>query len=490
MHRGTIERSDTARRACESNRRLRRSSRFGAAMLVAFIAAASTLRAADGDYDAAWGAGGRLLVDLAPLDDLGVTLAVQRDGKLVLGGHCGTAPGRYGLCAARLRRDGQLDLTFGANETGRTLLVDHPEFASYDSRFGLHGLALQADGRVLMAGTWICGNWSGCRAGLLARLDATGRVVPNPFEPQNSVTFSYHTSQTYNVAQAVVVARDGKIVVAGETNRAGSNPANRDFGIARLNADLSPDESFGNGGARVGAFDLGGDYADGARDVLVLADGSIVACGYARGTDGRLKAAVLKLRADGSADPSFGNGGRTWFEGTASPGNIVINAIALDRRGRVLVAGARQIWDSADHDFFVARLGADGQLDASFGIASVAIDIAAPFTDEAWSLLPQGDGKILVVGSATYDNVPNYTFAVARLNEDGRRDVGFGVGGVIVGTFAPASQSTVRSDIAYSSAIGNGGLLLAGNGRAQGGDIRFGVARLQMDAIFADGYEP
>lgn len=467
------------------------------AVLVLLVAVSAPASALDGAYEASWAAGGRQLVDLSPLNDVGVAMTIQRDGKLVLAGQCAEVQADHAFCAARLRADGQLDLSFGPSETGRILLGDHPSFPPYNS-LGWHGLTLQPDGRILMAGAgrFHCGNGVTCNVGMLVRLTAAGHLEPtlngSPYLP---VAFSSHLNENHrhNAIGAVVMAPDGKIVVVGDSNRAGVTPGNRDFGIARFNADLSPDTSFNNGtGMRLGAFDLGGDYFDAARDVAVQSDGKIVAGGYARGADGRWKAAVLRLNADGSADQGFGNGGRMWFDGMQfSPGDIFINAVALDREGRIVVAGARQIWDGTDHDFFVARLNGQGQLDTSFGgLRTIAFDLGQPFNDQAWDLAVQGDGKILVTGYATYNSSPSYRFAVARLTASGQLDPSFGTGGKSVGTFAPPSQTTATSDLAIASTIGNGGLLIAGHGRAQGGDIRFGVAKLQLDSIFASGFQP
>lgn len=460
--------------------------------LAALLAFAPLAQAADGTYATGWGSGGRMLLRLGTFGDVASTIAVHRDGKLLLAGQCGTSTSRNTLCAGRLRGDGQFDLGFGPNETGRILLDSVPDLASFDSTLGLHGLALQADGRAILGGRWVCGNWAGCNAGVLVRLNTSGIAEPNP-NSQYGVQYAYNARYTFNTVDAVAVAPDGRIVAAGCTVRAGSDPPNYDFGIARFNADLSPDTSFGSGGSRVGAFDIGGDYYDCATALVVLPGRSLVAAGTARGTDGRLKAALLKLDANGAADAGFGNNGRAWFDGLRfSPGNIAINAIALDRRGRLVVAGARQIWDGSDEDFFVARLdAATGALDPGFGsggLVSIAFDLASPFKDAAYDVLVQGDGRILVAGRATASGSTT-VFALARLDDSGNLDLGFGNGGRSVGTYSPPAQTSAQMDEGRSIALGSGGLFVAGLGREQGGGLRFGVAKLQLDAIFTDGFE-
>lgn len=461
-------------------------------LVFATLATLSPARAADGAYVPDWGDGGRILLRLGTFGDFASAIALQRDGKILLAGQCGMDASRYTLCAGRLRSDGEFDLSFGPSETGRILLNSVSGLENFDSALGRHGMTLQADGRAILGGRWACGNWAGCAAGLLVRLSANGTAEPNP-NSQYGVQYAYNASYAFNTVEAVAIAPDGKIVAAGCTVRADSDPPNYDFGVARFNADLTPDTSFGTGGSRVGAFDVGGDYADCATSVAVLPDRTIVAAGTARGSDGRLKAALLKLAADGSADAAFGNNGRVWFDASQwSPGSIAINAITVDRHGRLVVAGGRQIWDGTDQDFIVARLDpATGALDTSFGglgMVSLLFDLASPFTDVANDVLAQGDGRILVAGEASAGNATT-AFALARLDDNGSLDTGFGDGGRSYGTFSPPSQTSNQQDAGRSIALGNGGLFVVGPGREQGGGLRFGIAQLQLDAIFADGFE-
>lgn len=465
--------------------------RAAAFAFVSMLASSPPASAADGDFMTNWGSSGRLLLQLSTFDDAASAIAAQRDGKLLLAGQCGMDANRTTLCAARLRADGQFDLGFGPNETGRILLNSVPELASYDSTLGLHGFALQSDGRAILGGSWICANWSGCKGGMLVRLDANGVVEPRS---GYGIAYGYNEHYAFNSVNAVALAPDGKIVAAGCTVRADSDPPNYDFGIARFNPELTAgDASFGGNGARIGAFDVGGDQYDCATSVVVLPDRKIVAAGSTRGSDGRLKAALLKLNIDASADTAFGNNGRVWFDRGSlwSPGDIEINAITLDRRGRVVIAGSRKINDGTDQDFVVARLDATtGALDPTFsgGAVSIPFDLGAPLKDVANDVIVQGDGHILVAGEASAPNATS-VFAVVRLNDDGSRDSSFGVGGKVNGSFSPPAQTANRGDAGRSMVLANGGLFLAGPAREQSGGGRFGIAKLQVGAIFRDGFE-
>ena len=81
--------------------------------------------------------------------------------------------------------------------------------------------------------------------------------------------------QLQDIAEAVAIQIDGRIVVAGSA----SSGAVTDFGLVRLHSDGTFDSSFGGGGALIVDF-FGG--ADGANDLLVQPDGRLVAAGVAR----------------------------------------------------------------------------------------------------------------------------------------------------------------------------------------------------------------
>ncbi|MFT6156591.1 MAG: putative delta-60 repeat protein, partial [Neolewinella sp.] len=140
------------------------------------------------------------------------SLAVQADGKILMGGRDITIGGVARNAIARLNTDGSLDTTFNPN----------PDiYARVDS------LAVQADGKILMGG-----NFSAVGAedrNNIARLEADGSL-DTTFNPNaNSSVFS------------LAVQADGKILMGGNFTTVGAEDRNY---IARLNADGSLDTTF------------------------------------------------------------------------------------------------------------------------------------------------------------------------------------------------------------------------------------------------------
>lgn len=233
---------------------------------------------------------------------------------------------------------------------------------------------------------------------------------------------------------------------------------------------------------------------DFAEAVALQADGKIVIVGYAEVTSGSSTAknvAVARLNADGSFDTAFGNSGRVWFRVYNAPDKHAIGyAVKIDRHGRILIAGAAQFTAGTDdYDFFVARLLPDGTFDPAFdgGEAVIPIDQAAPMRDFAYDLALQSDGRILVAGTSSRSASAD-SFAVVRLLDNGAIDATFGTNGVRVGTFAPGSGF---DDAGTAIALAGGRLYIAGRGASGTGAglLDFGIARLKLDLIFADGFE-
>ena len=153
------------------------------------------------------------------------TIALQGDGKILLGGPFNQLLGVPRIGMARLNRDGTLDDTFNAN-------IGNDGY--------IYAIALQADGKILVSGfSGDGGSIGGQQRLYMARLDpATGTADsfdPSPDQPP----------------LAVVVQPDAKILIGGMFTTAGGQ--SRNF-IARLDPVTGIADSFnaniGTGGSR------------------------------------------------------------------------------------------------------------------------------------------------------------------------------------------------------------------------------------------------
>lgn len=138
---------------------------------------------------------------------------------------------------------------------------------------------------------------------------------------------------------AIAAQADGKVIIAGYHDEGAST----NMVVLRLNADGTLDEGFGTANGIVN-ISLG-DGNDVARDVAIQVDGKIVLVGDSVVADGSTNIIVARLNADGSVDESFGqseDGTPNGFVATSlGDGNDTANAVALDAKGKIVVAGSR-----------------------------------------------------------------------------------------------------------------------------------------------------
>ena len=359
--------------------------------LIALALAASTLiatsgRADPGDLDTTFGAGGKVISDFGSFYDLGFSVALQADGKILVVGDSNS-----GIALARYTSTGALDTAF--NGTGMVTT----SFGGNEGR----SVAVQPDGKILVAGFYGLARYTSTGA-LDTSFNGTGMVT--------TVVRSY--SET---GPSVAVQADGKILVAGD-----SGAPNYDFAVVRYNTDGSLDTSF-NGTGMV-TTDLGsGD--DHAASVAVQADGNILVAG-SRAYD----FALVRYTNTGALDTTFNGTGivTTDFGGSFDRGY----SVAVQPDGKILVAGESS--NGGGNDFGLARYTSTGALDTSFnGTGMVTTDFGG-FQDRAFSVAVQADGKILVAGESS--NGIRVGFGLARYTSTGALDTSFnGTGKVNTG---------------------------------------------------------
>jgi uncharacterized delta-60 repeat protein len=373
-----------------------------------------------GDLDTSFGSGGKKTINFGGTDAARVVL-VQANGRIVVAGGGGAASS---FCVARLRTNGTLDTTFGS---GGKRVVD---FGGDDE--SVYGAALQPDGKIVLAGD------SDLRVAV-ARLSSNGSL-DTTFDGDGRKIFSWGALSR---ASAVVVAPNGKLLLAGFSGPEGGN-----IQVARLNASGKLDTTFGTGGKA--PVDFGGD--DFGAAMARQANGRILVAG--RSSVGG--AVVARLRATGALDPDFGGDGRVTLPGGGSASAVLVQP---DRK--IVIAGNA----SGSAMMTVTRLNPNGSLDTTFDADGTATIDFGSLADLAAGAVLQPDGKIVVAGYTQFAE----DVAVARLNANGSPDTTFGVAGKATVDFGVA---TFGNAVARQA---NGRIVVAG--QRTGGDD-FAVARL------------
>ena len=187
--------------------------------------------------------------------------------------------------------------------------------------------------------------------------------------------------------------------------------------------------------------------------------------------------------AVGALDPSFGTAGiaRTTFGGVDAAA-----AVAVQADGKIVVAGST----SVGGDFAVARYNPDGSPDATFaGDGTTTVDFGFVADDEAAAALAiQDDGKIVVVGTATFSG--DQDFVVARLLSDGALDTSFSGDGRARFDFAGGGTD---NDQAFGVAMQGTGpgrtIVVVGTTEQAAEQTNFGVVRFTDAGMVASSQD-
>jgi len=392
------------------------------------------------------------------------TTALQPDGKILIGGdftsYNGTARNRI----ARLNADGSLDASFnvgtGANSSVLTTVI-------------------QPDGKIIILGGFT--SYNGTPRNRIARLNEDGSL---------DASFNVGTGANNSVS-TISIQPDGKIIIGGWVTTYNGTPINH---IARLNADGSLDASFSvetgansavltssiqpdgkiiiggvftvfNGTTKIrmarlnedgsldSSFNVGTGANNSVRTMAIQSDGKIIIGGTFTSYNGTSINRIARLNADGSLDAGFDVG-----TGTNTNGTILTTAIQPD--GKIILGGEFITFNETPRNY-ITRLNVDGSLDAGFNVETGA-------SNEVRTIAIQPDGKIIIGGWFTSFNGTAIN-RIARLNADGSLDTSFNVG---MGANAPVRTIAIQPD---------GKIIIGGSFSTYNGTLRYRIARLNPD---------
>ncbi|WP_164891157.1 T9SS type A sorting domain-containing protein [Botryobacter ruber] len=361
-------------------------------------------------------------------------IVIQQDGKMVMGGNFTSFNGTTRHNITRLHPDGSLDTSFGQGAGFRGGSFTY-----------VYSLALQPDGKIVAGGRFT--SYNGTSSNRIIRLNADG--TPDA---------SFNTGTGFDsIVWNVTLQPDGKILVGGIFTSYNGTACNR---IARLNNDGSLDTSFDPGTG----FDGG--------EVLAFAlqpDNKILVGGGFTSFNGMARNRIARLNANGSLDTSFDPG--TGFSGDPSQTLPYVFSIVRQPDGKVVAGGGFTSFNGTARNR-LARLNTNGSLDATFNPGT-------GFNHYVISVALQANGKLVAGGFFTSFNGTNHNH-IARLNADGSLDGGFSTGTGFSGGTSPYVLSVVLQP---DGKLVVGGNFLSFNTIPKG---RIGrIARLHGDFICA-----
>jgi len=422
-------------------------------IVLALFVTASPGDTTDGELDPSWVGTGLNWIGASDQIFIGFGIAIQCDKRVLVSGlvNGGGEQGDFGI--VRFNPDGGSDLTFGGNSV----------FAFNPATYGAvaRDIAVQPDQKIVAVGGVVpfMGGWDV----IVLRLLSDGSFDTS-FSGDGFVTYDFgEPSHGY----ALALQNDGKVVVVGNT---GSSIA-----VARFTTAGSFDTTFSGDG--MATFTAPSATEMEGWDVALQPDGKIVIVGTAVIGAGE-KFAVLRLNASGSVDTAFHADGWSTFDFGA---DSVGHAVVIQPDGRIVVAGSTDTSSA----IAVARLDANGNLDTSFSDDGKATFDFIWGYDEGWDVALQGDGKIIVAGSATIDG--DHLFALVRFQTNGETDSTFGGHGYVTARYA-------RDAFGYALALQPNDFRILVAGKTAGSsssEVYMAVSRhIGIEGtIFADGFE-
>ncbi len=299
---------------------------------------------------------------------------------------------------------GALDTTFGNN--GFTLT---------DFKVGndqAYGLVETKDGKILAVGYSNNGAETENTNIALARYNSDG-TLDTSFGVEGQV--SVDVSGENDMARAIALEADGKIVVGGYTTTGGDE----DFVVLRFTSDGFLDTNFNGTGQLVVDISTGNEQLYG---LAVLSNGNILAAGVS--TETSTQAVIVQITSTGSLDTGFGT------DGIAKPVSSAMSpfALAVEEGGTILLAGSTT--SDTQKKGALVRLTSSGVLDTSFGTSGIATIEGGTSESVVYGLALQSDKKIVIAGGVD-DGTQNELF-VARYDINGQLDTSFAGDGLVV----------------------------------------------------------
>ena len=348
----------------------------------------------NGSLDNSFNGNGKVFTDVSPSQDFGNSVALQSNGKIIVGGYSNTGSASN-FSAARYNSDGSLDTTFNGSGTIVTPVGDESDLA--------FSVLVQPDGKVILAGYSIV---NGNANFSLVRYNLDGTLDPSFGNGGKVFTLA---GTTGSAAFAAALQTDGKIVVGGN-----SFNSSFDFALVRYNANGTLDMSFGSNG--IVNTNLNG--SDQINSLIIQSNGKIVATGdTALLSQNSYNYATVRYNSDGNLDTSWGNAGKVITDVSGVEDRA--KAVALDSSGKIVVAGqadglsgvVRYIGDITTPRRAPFDFDGDGKTDLS---------IFRPSVGEWWYLKSSDGGNAAAQFGASSDKITPGDFT-----GDGKTDIAF-----------------------------------------------------------------
>ncbi len=342
-----------------------------------------------GTLDGTFGTGGKVVTSFGSGNDIANAVALQADGNIVAAGSATYGATTVIAVARYLSPTGALDPSFG---TGGLVTTTIGTSATANA------VAIQADGKIVVAG-------EANALFAVVRYNTNG-TLDTAFDTDGIVTTSVGGAN--DIAHAVLVQTDQKIVAIGETDNGSTN----DFALVRYATNGALDSTFDFDGIVLTDFGVN----DIAYAAALQPDGKIVAAGSTDSDTTSFDFAVARYNTTGSPDTTFNTTGRASVDFGATPAAAdEAHGVSVQLGGKIVLGGWSNQGATLKNDFALARFTPSGALDPAFGTGGrVLTNLPTNADDLGYGLTVQSDNQIVLVGSSDPGTATAIDFAIAR----------------------------------------------------------------------------
>lgn len=333
----------------------------------------------DGSLDTTFGGGDGIVTTNATANpDQATSVALQSDGKIVVGGYDNVANSTFVL--VRYLTDGTLDTTFDTDGIVVTDITSSGDSCS--------GVVVQSDGKIVAAGT---ANSAAIRAFTAVRYNTNGSLDTS-FDGDGIVTLAPIVSGSpADFCVGVVRQTDGKIILGGGTVTSTFPSGNYVFAVARLNTNGSLDTTYSGDGKQTAKPGPNLEfYDDIAYAMTIQSDNKVLITGWTEDAAAAL-VGVARFTTTGALDTTFSGDGVL----TTSNNNMVGAAVLAQSDGKIVVGSGTSGGAS------LIRYTSTGGLDTTFsGDGFVTTAIPGTTSSQINALRQQSNGRLIAAGSA------------------------------------------------------------------------------------------
>lgn len=290
-------------------------------------------------------------------------VALQNDGKIIIGGQFTKFNGINAKYIARLNADGSFDSSFDTS-------------IGFNSH--VYSIAAQTDGKILVGGNFT--TYNSFAKNYIVRINSDA-----------SIDESFVTSGFNNIVYKILLSADDKIFVGGKFSKYNNVTKN---GVVKINFDASIDET----------FTIGSGTNNVVRNILILNDKKILLGGDFTIYAGVIRNYIVKINENGTIDSSF-NPGKGFGGSTTS--------FQQQSDGKLVIGGSYVVFNN-NVRHYLSRINLNGTLDNVFNSGNGADGTIRNIT-------AQPDKKLVIVGNFNSFN-NNLNNRIARIDPEGNID--------------------------------------------------------------------